>query len=113
MPCCGAFVATLLPEALSRSMKSSTTPDFWTTYGALLPEIKARAKVAYRSWQQNARHPLFQFKKTGNVWSVRIGGGYRALALLEEDVFYWFWIGTHDEYERLIGLRLSPFAFRL
>ena len=106
MPCCGAFVATLLPEALSRSMKSSTTPDFWTTYGALLPEIKARAKVAYRSWQQNARHPLFQFKKTGNVWSVRIGGGYRALALLEEGVFYWFWIGTHDEYERLIGLSL-------
>ena len=33
--------------------------------------------------------------------------------VLEEDMFYWFWIGTHDEYERLIGLNLSPFAFRL
>lgn len=87
-------------------MKSSTTPDFWATYRALPPEIKARAKVTYRWWQQNARHPSLQFKKTGNVWSVRIGGGYRALALLEEDVFYWFWIGVHDEYERLIALNL-------
>ena len=87
-------------------MKSSTTPDFWGTYRALPPEIKARAKVAYRLWQQNARHPSLQFKKTGNVWSVRIGRGHRALALLEDDVFYWFWIGTHDEYERLIGLSL-------
>ncbi len=37
------------------------------------------------------------------VWSIRIGEGYRALALLQGDVFYWFWIGTHDTYERLIG----------
>jgi len=43
-------------------------------------------------------------KKTGNAWSVRIGGGYRALALLDADTFYWFWIGTHDEYERLLDV---------
>jgi hypothetical protein len=23
--------------------------------------------------------------------------------LREKNVFYWFWIGDHDEYERLIG----------
>jgi hypothetical protein len=40
----------------------------------------------------------------GHVWSVRVGGGYIAMALLDDDVFYWFWIGTHDEYERLLGL---------
>jgi len=27
--------------------------------------------------------------------------GHRALALLEGDTFYWFWVGSHDEYERL------------
>lgn len=102
--CCSVFVVTLLLEGLSLLMKSSTTPDFWATYAALLFEVKARARVSYRLWQHNSRHPSLQFKKTGNVWSVRIGGGYRALALLEEDVFYWFWIGTHDDYERLIGL---------
>jgi hypothetical protein len=85
-------------------MKSSTTPDFWATYAALPSAVKTRAKVVYRLWQNNSRHPSLQFKKTGNVWSIRIGEGYRALALLEENTFYWFWIGTHDEYERLLEL---------
>jgi len=44
-----------------------------------------------------------RFKKVGDVWSLRIGSGYRAVALLEEDIFFWFWIGTHDEYERLVS----------
>jgi len=57
-------------------MKSSTTLDFWTTFASLPPAIRARATVAYRLWQHNPRHPSLQFKKTGNVWSVRIGGGY-------------------------------------
>ena len=85
-------------------MRSSTTSDFWTAYGVLPPEIKARARVAYRLWRQNPRHPSLQFKKTGNVWSIRVGAGHRTLALVQDDVFYWFWIGTHDEYERLIAL---------
>ena len=85
-------------------MKSSTTPDFWRTFAALPPQVKARAKVAYRLWRDNPRHPSLQFKKTGSVWSVRIGGGYRALSLLEADTFHWFWIGSHDEYERLLRL---------
>ena len=85
-------------------MKSSTTPDFWTSYATLPPEIKARAKVAYRLWQHDPRHPSLQFKKAGSTWSVRIGNGYRSLALLDAGVYYWFWIGTHDEYERLLSL---------
>lgn len=60
--------------------------------------------MVYRLWRQNPPHPLLQFKKTGKVWSVRIGGGFRAMALLQNDVFHWFWIGTHDDYERLLGL---------
>ena len=85
-------------------MKSSTTPDFWKTFASLPPGIQLRAKLAYRLWHHNPRHPSLQFKKTGNVWSVRIGSGYRTLAFLQEDTFYWFWIGTHDEYERLLDL---------
>jgi hypothetical protein len=85
-------------------MRSSTTPDFWSTFAALPPEIKARARLAYRLWRHHPRHPSLQFRKAGEVWSVRIGRGYRALSLLDGDTFYWFWIGTHDEYERLLGL---------
>ena len=83
-------------------MKSSTTPDFWETFASLPPGIKLRARAVYRLWQKNPRHPSLQFKKTGTVWSVRIGSGYRVLSLLQDDAFCWFWIGTHDEYERLL-----------
>jgi hypothetical protein len=65
--------------------------------------MQARARAAYRLWRTNPRHPSLRFKKVGDVWSLRIGGGYRAVALLEEDTFFWFWIGTHDEYERLVS----------
>lgn len=83
-------------------MKSSTTPDFWASFQSLPPEIRSRARTAYRLWQQNPRHPSLRFKKIGSVWSVRVGGGYRALALLQEGTYFWFWIGTHDEYQRLL-----------
>lgn len=83
-------------------MNSSTTPDFWTGYGALPPEIKQRAKTAFRLWVRDPRHPSLRFKKVGEIWSARIGAGYHALAILEDDMFIWFWIGTHDKYERLI-----------
>lgn len=81
--------------------KSSTPPDFRASYSRLAPGIKHRARTVYRLWRNNPRHPWLCFKRVGETWSVRIGGGYRALALLEGDTFYWFWIGTHDEYERL------------
>lgn len=84
-------------------MKSSTTPDFWKAFAALPTPIQARARVAYNLWKRNPRHPSLQFKKIQSVWSVRIGSGYRALALQEDEVYYWFWIGTHDEYERLLS----------
>jgi len=31
------------------------------------------------------------------------GAHYRALATEEGDDFIWFWIGNHDEYNRLIS----------
>ncbi len=86
-------------------MKSSTTPDFWTSYASLPGAVKKRARTVYRLWRNNPRYPSLQFKKAGGVCAIRIGSGYQALALLKENTFYWFWIGTHDEYERLLSQR--------
>jgi len=58
--------------------------------------------MVYHLWRAYPRHPSLRFKKIGELWSVRIGSGYRALSLLKEDTFFWFWIGTHNEYERLL-----------
>ncbi len=44
-----------------------------------------------------------QFKPVvRNVWSARIGDHYRALAQKDSDVFVWFWIGTHEDYNNLL-----------
>jgi hypothetical protein len=36
------------------------------------------------------------------LWSVRVGRRYRALGLDKSEGVIWFWIGPHDEYERLL-----------
>jgi hypothetical protein len=36
------------------------------------------------------------------VWSARVTDAYRALAIREADSLTRFWIGSHDEYQRLI-----------
>ncbi len=86
-------------------MKSSTTSDFRASYDALPLDVRTRARRAFRLWQDNPRHSSLCFKKVGDVWVVRVARGYRALALLQGDVFFWFWIGTHDEYERMLRRR--------
>ena len=83
-------------------MKSLATPDFWERYAKLPREIKRRARAAFRLWQDNSRHPSLCFKKVGDIWSVRIGKRFRALALQDNDSYIWFWIGTHDEYGQML-----------
>jgi uncharacterized membrane protein len=81
-------------------MNSSTTPEFRELFEALPAPIKVAAKKQYRLWRDNPRHPSLQFKKVEPFWSVRVTQDYRALALLRHGVYYWFWIGTHAEYDQ-------------
>jgi hypothetical protein len=86
-------------------MKSQATRSFWQQYWALPPEIRQRARQAYKLRRDNPAHPSLFFKRVKEsqpIYSVRIGLGYRALGLLKGDTVTWFWIGTHDEYDRLI-----------
>jgi hypothetical protein len=40
--------------------------------------------------------------KEDNIYSARIGLGYRALGQLEGSEIVWFWIGPHSDYDRLV-----------
>ena len=85
-------------------MKSSTNRRFWEAYYRLPDSIRREARRTYRLWMRHPRLPPLHFKKVGRVWSIRIGTtGYRALGDLRGDTVYWFWIGPHDEYERIIS----------
>ena len=87
-------------------MNSSTLPSFWAAYRELDEDIRRRTRKTYHLWSENPFHPSLHFKcvnQKENVWSVRITLGYRALGLFEDDSVTWFWIGSHDAYERFLS----------
>ena len=86
-------------------MKSRVSARFWKAYDRLPPEIQDNADRAYLLWHDNPTHPSLQFKRIHSqtpIYSVRIGRGYRALGLMSGETIYWYWIGGHDEYLRLL-----------
>ncbi len=87
-------------------MRSFLTDDFRHYYRKLPPEVKKAARKNYRLWKANPHHPSLQFKQihvTEALYLVRIGRGWRALGLKDEDSVYWFWIGSHADYDKLIA----------
>ncbi|HIK09952.1 MAG TPA: hypothetical protein IGS52_06770 [Oscillatoriaceae cyanobacterium M33_DOE_052] len=87
-------------------MKSEVLPSFWAEYRQLSPEIRQRARIAYRQWAENPFYPSLYFKcinSAAEIWSVRVTRGYRALGFRDGDTVTWFWIGSHDDYERFFG----------
>lgn len=84
-------------------MKSHTTRSFREAFRALPPDVRRRARQAYRLWRANPDLPGLRFKRVGADVSIRVGRGYRALGLVEGDAIYWYWIGKHDNYNRLLG----------
>jgi len=87
-------------------MKSKATRRFWRAYSQLPDEIQTLARKTYEQWRQNPQHPSLHFKKLKggqNRFSVRIGSHYRALGSLADDTIEWVWIGTHEDYNKLIG----------
>jgi hypothetical protein len=39
----------------------------------------------------------------GTFWSARVGIHHRAIGVQVPDEVLWFWIGTHAEYDNLVG----------
>ncbi|MDZ4183822.1 MAG: hypothetical protein U1D97_02445 [Desulfuromonadales bacterium] len=82
-----------------------TTPKFWERYDRLAPEVQSLADKNYELLKIDPAHPSLHFKKAGRYWSVRVGRDYRAVGVEASEGIVWFWIGTHREYDRLIGAK--------
>ena len=63
----------------------------------------ASGSANYGLLKRDPRHPSLQFKKVGRYWSIRVGLRYRALAVDVDGGYLWFWIGSHADYDKLIG----------
>lgn len=87
-------------------MKSHRTTRFRRQFESLPTEVQAAAHRAFEQFAQDPQHPVLHLKRvhtTEPVVSARITRDYRALAIREGDTFVWFWIGKHEDYERLLG----------
>ena len=86
-------------------MRSRTTSRFWDAYSELPERGKRRARKAYELFDENPGHPSLRFKKVHAdrpIYSVRITQDYRAVGVQKEDSIIWFWIGSHEDYDRLL-----------
>ena len=84
-------------------MTHFATPSFWSAYRELSKEAQSVADKNFALLKENPRHPSLRLKKVGAFWSTRVGRGHRAVARDRTEGLVWFWIGPHDEYDRLIG----------
>lgn len=86
-------------------MRSHTTESFEKLYDQLPEHIQKLADEAYELFKQDADYPSLDFKKrkgsSSSTYSVRIGAHYRALAIEKDGELYWYWIGSHEAYNKL------------
>ena len=73
-----------------------------------LQSIRKKDKKLYKKvqkqltiFQKNSRHSSLRLhriiREVKNVWSISINKSYRMLYVDEENMYYFFDIGTHDE----------------
>jgi hypothetical protein len=87
-------------------VNSIVTEDFVDCFVRLPEAARESARRAYRLWRANPSHTGLRFKPISGhpgLYSVRVGRKYRALGRLEGNTVTWFWIGSHTEYDGLIG----------
>ena len=83
-------------------MSHRTASRFWRLFAALPPEIQRLARENFELLKADPQHPSLHFKRIGRYWSARVGASYRALGITSPIGIVWFWIGPHEEYERII-----------
>jgi hypothetical protein len=79
------------------------SPEFWACYRSLPASVQRTADRNFVLLKEDSRHPSLHFKKVGHFWSVRVGARFRAIAVEVPDGALWFWIGSHADYDKLIG----------
>jgi hypothetical protein len=84
-------------------LKHFASATFWARYDALPESVRSLADKNFALLKADSRHPSLHLKRVARFWSVRVGQHYRALGTDVEGGIVWFWIGTHAEYDRVVG----------
>ena len=84
-------------------MRHFASAAFWDAYQKLPDVVRELADKNFALLKNDPRHPSLHFKQVGRFWSVRVGLRYRALATEIDEGMLWFWIGSHADYDALVG----------
>ena len=87
-------------------MISHTTARFRSAFAVLPEDVQRQAREAYRLFKNDPYHPSLRFRQVHPVkpiYSARITRNYRALGVRDGDTITWFWIGSHSDYDKLVG----------
>lgn len=84
-------------------MRHVASPEFWRCYHALPEDVRTLADKSFALLKADSQHPSLHLKKAGRFWSVRVGLRYRALGVDSPQGTLWFWVGTHAEYDHVLG----------
>ena len=86
-------------------MKHHATDAFWKRYDALPSHIYELADKNFDLLKANPDHSSLRLKSLGRFWSARVGLSWRAPAVKdpESETLVRFWIGSHADYDRLVG----------
>ena len=84
-------------------LRSFLTANFRKLYADLPKDIQELADEKYRFFQRDPFHPSLEFTAKGKVWTAAIGRSYRAIARRFENNLYWVWIGSHEDYNHVLG----------
>lgn len=86
-------------------MKHTASKRFWQCLDKLPSDIQTLARNSFTQLKIDPAHPSLHFKTVGNgkFHSVRVGLYFRALGFPVPGGVHWFWVGTHGEYDKLVG----------
>ena len=85
-------------------MRHFASRHFWGAHEALPAAVRELADRNDEVLKRDPHRPSLHLKKVGRFWPVRVGLRYRALAVEEDGDLVWFWVGSHADYDRLIGV---------
>ncbi len=88
-------------------MNSKRTKSFKGLFDSLPAHIKENARKQYKLFLENQTHSSLRTKPVGStrnnkfkVYEVTVGMGYSATYFRDGDVYVWFWIGTHNSFDK-------------
>ncbi len=87
-------------------MKSRRTPRFKELLAQLPAKAQEQADKAYEQFRLNPYHNGLDFKQVQGrkfLYRTRVGDHYRAIGRMEGDTIIWVWIGTHEDYNKIIN----------